>query len=187
MENLRFGTTARRRARRRQRTRRAVLIIWGLSTLGVGVGAPVTIMNVFDGPGGKPGRPLISPAAAGMVASDPIYLGRDKADLEPSIAEDSQGSKPKDPKEEGTSIEGIIREAAAEYGLDGDYLVSIAACESGLDPRAYNSAGYHGLFQYDEQTWAAYGKGSIWDPKAQARATAMLIADGQSSRWPNCA
>lgn len=186
MENLRFGTTARRRARRRQRTRRAVLIIWGLSTLGVGVGAP-TIMNVFDGPAAKPGRPMISPAAAGLVASDPINLGRDKADLDPSIAEDSRRSKPKEPKEQPTSIEAIIREAAAEYGLDGDYLVSIAVCESGLDPRAYNSAGYHGLFQYDEQTWAAYGKGSIWDPEAQAQATAMLIADGQSSRWPNCA
>ena len=66
-------------------------------------------------------------------------------------------------------------------------MVSIAECESGLDPTAYNSAGYHGLFQYDDTTWGAYGYGSIWDPVAQARTTAELLADGQSSRWPNCA
>ena len=85
------------------------------------------------------------------------------------------------------SIETIITAAAERYGLDGDYLVSVAECESGLDPNAYNSAGYHGLFQYDESTWDAYGEGSIWDPAAQAETTAMLIADGQSRRWPNCA
>ena len=85
------------------------------------------------------------------------------------------------------SVTEIIYAAAAEYGLDGAYLVSVAECESGLDPGAVNAAGYYGLFQFDEQTWAAYGSGSIFDPSAQARAAAMLIADGQASRWPNCA
>lgn len=85
------------------------------------------------------------------------------------------------------SITEIIHQAAAEYGISGDWMVSIAVCESGLDPRAYNSAGYHGLFQYDEATWTGYGYGSIWDPVAQARTTAKLLAMGQSSRWPNCA
>lgn len=87
----------------------------------------------------------------------------------------------------GGSISEIIHQAAAEFGISGDWMVSIAVCESGLDPRAYNSAGYHGLFQYDEATWAEYGYGSIWDPVAQARTTAKLLAMGQSSRWPNCA
>lgn len=85
------------------------------------------------------------------------------------------------------SVTEIIYAAAAEYGLDGAYLVSVAECESGLDPGAVNAAGYYGLFQFDHQTWAAYGSGSIFDPAAQARAAAMLIADGQASRWPNCA
>jgi len=52
---------------------------------------------------------------------------------------------------------------------------------------AYNAAGYHGLFQFDEQTWAAYGYGDIYDPTAQSRTAARLIAAGESSRWPNCA
>ncbi len=85
------------------------------------------------------------------------------------------------------SVTEIIYAAAAAHGLDGAYLVSVAECESGLDPGAVNSAGYYGLFQFDEQTWAAYGSGPIFDPAAQAEAAASLIAGGQASRWPNCA
>lgn len=90
------------------------------------------------------------------------------------------------PAPEG-SIAEVVYAAAAEFGLDAGYLLAIAECESGLDPSAYNPAGYHGLFQFDSQTWAAYGYGSINDPVAQARTAARLIAAGQSSRWPVCA
>jgi hypothetical protein len=88
---------------------------------------------------------------------------------------------------DSTSITGIIYAAAAEFGLDGAYLLSVAECESTLNPRAYNAAGYHGLFQFDQTTWSAYGYGSIYDPVAQSRTAARLIAAGQGSRWPNCA
>ena len=85
------------------------------------------------------------------------------------------------------SVTEIIYAAAAEFGLDGAYLVSIASCESGLNPQATNPAGYYGLFQFDQGTWAAYGYGSIYDAAAQARTAARLIAAGQASRWPSCA
>jgi hypothetical protein len=91
------------------------------------------------------------------------------------------------PLPSGETVTKIILAAASEFGVSGDYMLSIAQCESGLDPSAYNSAGYHGLFQFDFQTWGAYGYGSIYDPVAQARTAAELLADGQSSRWPNCA
>ncbi|MBA3431618.1 MAG: transglycosylase family protein [Actinobacteria bacterium] len=81
----------------------------------------------------------------------------------------------------------IIYEAAAAHGLSGPYLVSVAQCESGLNPNAVNAAGYHGLFQFDYTTWNAYGNGSIYDPAAQAQAAAALIAGGEAERWPNCA
>lgn len=87
----------------------------------------------------------------------------------------------------GETMTNIIYEAAAEFGLSGDYLLSVAQCESGLDPGAYNPAGYHGLFQFDFQTWGAYGYGSIYDPIAQSRTAAELLANGHASRWPNCA
>jgi hypothetical protein len=81
----------------------------------------------------------------------------------------------------------IIYNAAAEFGLSGDYLVGVAICESDLDPSAYNPAGYHGLFQFDFETWGAHGYGDIYDPVAQARTAAELLAAGHYSRWPNCA
>ncbi len=81
----------------------------------------------------------------------------------------------------------IIYTAADEFGIDGGYLLSVAECESSLNPGAVSPAGYHGLFQFDEQTWAAYGYGSIYDPVAQARTAAELLAAGEASRWPNCA
>ena len=91
------------------------------------------------------------------------------------------------PPSEYGSIGEVIYAAAAEFGIDGSYLLSVATCESGLDPNAYNAAGYYGLFQFDQTTWAAYGYGSIYDPVAQSRTAARLLAAGQASRWPNCA
>jgi soluble lytic murein transglycosylase-like protein len=87
----------------------------------------------------------------------------------------------------GGSVTGIIYAAAAEFGVSGELLVSIASCESGLNPQAHSAAGYYGLFQFDQQTWGAYGYGSIYDSTAQARTAARLLAAGQSNRWPNCA
>lgn len=85
------------------------------------------------------------------------------------------------------SVSEILYAAAAEFGLDGGYLVSVASCESGLNPAAVNPAGYHGLFQFAESTWASYGYGSIYDPTAQARTAARMLASGMASHWPNCA
>ncbi|MEA2447956.1 MAG: resuscitation-promoting factor RpfB, partial [Actinomycetota bacterium] len=81
------------------------------------------------------------------------------------------------------SITAIIQDAAEEFGADPGYLISIASCESGLNPRAYNPAGYYGLFQFAPATWASNGYGSIWDPVAQARTAARMIAGGQASAW----
>jgi soluble lytic murein transglycosylase-like protein len=85
------------------------------------------------------------------------------------------------------SVTAIVYDAAAEFGLSGSYLASVAACESGLNPSAANPAGFYGLFQFDSSTWAAEGYGSIYDPVAQARTAARLLAAGHASRWPHCA
>jgi soluble lytic murein transglycosylase-like protein len=95
--------------------------------------------------------------------------------------------RPTPSAEPETSVSDIIYAAAAEFGIDGAYLLAVAHCESTLNHGAYNPAGYHGLFQFDYTTWAAYGYGSIYDPVAQARTAARLLAAGQASRWPNCA
>jgi soluble lytic murein transglycosylase-like protein len=184
MDRLQFGTTARRRARRRRSIRRAALAAWVVSTIAL-AGGPLYTLNqaeVIDLGIGRPSPvPSIS-AASGSIAIDSTR----------HVVEEPTNAHPKRAKRSGASgsysgsVTEIIYAAADEYGIDGDYLLSIAECESGLDPHAYNSAGYHGLFQYDDSTWAAYGTGDIWDPAAQAETTAKLIAEGQSSRWPNC-
>jgi soluble lytic murein transglycosylase-like protein len=89
--------------------------------------------------------------------------------------------------QEPQTVSEIIAAAGAEYGVDVDYLMSVAWCESDLHPGAVSPAGYYGLFQFDQQTWAAYGYGSIYDPVAQARTAARMLAAGMSDRWPNCA
>jgi soluble lytic murein transglycosylase-like protein len=186
VDRLQFGTTARKRARRRRRIRRVSLLAWVVSTIAL-AGGPIYGLNqakVLDLQIGEPEPAPSSSAASTEVAIDSVrkIAGEPKKHIMKKPRPEESGS---DGSYSGSVTE-IIQAAAAEHGVDGDYLVSIAVCESGLDPQAYNSAGYHGLFQYDDSTWAAYGNGDIWDPVAQAQTTAKLIADGQSSRWPNC-
>jgi hypothetical protein len=211
LDNLRFGTTARRKAQRRRRTRRIVLTLWTLSVIGLIAGVPlarttaIDLIERFVVEDADAQSARSSVAGSLEVEGEPpehpapeVTLGHDgKKKLPDLVAERRKERRKAAASESGSSgleaayasgdIVEIIHAAGAEFGVDGDYLVSIAECESGLDPQAYNSAGYHGLFQYDDTTWSAYGEGSIWDPVAQARATAELIAAGQSSRWPNCA
>lgn len=91
------------------------------------------------------------------------------------------------------SVEQIIRAAAAEFGGSGDLLVSIARCESGLDPHAVNSSsGALGLFQHLPRYWPTRAAGlgysfDDWlDPTANARVSAKLLAEGGPGHWRAC-
>ena len=70
------------------------------------------------------------------------------------------------------------------------HLQSIAACESGGNPRAIGGGGlYRGKYQFDRQTWASVGGSG--DPAAapeaeQDKRAAMLYARAGSSPWPVC-
>jgi hypothetical protein len=205
VDNLYFGAKARRRARRRARLRRFAIPGWILSVAVVSLGVPgysggLDLLSDRS-------KALIQTASAvpdpGAVESshshqsslhfrrqsfaarpDPKPAPQETAAAEP---EQTAAGEPEAPPAPAGSVEEIIHAAAAEYGIDPGYMVSIAACESGLNPGAYSPAGYYGLFQYDQSTWSANGYGSIYDPVAQSRTTARLLAAGQSSRWPNCA
>ncbi|HEX6620721.1 MAG TPA: transglycosylase family protein [Solirubrobacteraceae bacterium] len=69
-------------------------------------------------------------------------------------------------------------------------LQSIAACESGGNPRAVGGDGsFRGKYQFDYGTWARVGGSG--DPAAapeaeQDRRAAMLYARAGSSPWPVC-
>jgi soluble lytic murein transglycosylase-like protein len=103
----------------------------------------------------------------------------DRLDVQPHVSLPT-------PRPSGDEITRIIVDAANEFGVSADYMLSIAECESTFNPDAYHPAGYHGLFQFDFPTWGDFGYGSIYDPVAQARTTARLIKAGESHRWPVC-
>lgn len=151
-------------------------------------------------PGGALAATLIpeAPTPAKAYVSEEKALLQQKRAVAQALAREELRSKPKsEPKPAnaeapaepsyGGDVVSIITAAAHEFGLDPGYLLGVAECESTLNVRAYNAAGYHGLFQFDYPTWGDFGYGDIYDPVAQARTAARLIADGQTSRWPNCA
>ena len=175
MDNLRFGTTARRKALRRRRARRLALLGWLVSTLAVFVGAPATRSTAIDVLEQATFRPRVQETEAAVEI--PLFTPIDD-DHRPPPRAAALGELRRRLASDPTAVVAIIEAAATRAGVDGDYLVSMAECESGFDPRAYNSAGYYGLFQYDESTWEANGEGSIWDPAVQARTNSRRIVAG---------
>lgn len=83
-------------------------------------------------------------------------------------------------------ILGFISSAAKKYGQNKNAMVRVARCESNLDPCAVNRSGpYYGLFQFLKSTWnkTPYGDQNIYDPKAQAMATAWMWSEGRKNEW----
>ena len=198
MKRTFFGPRATRRTRLKRRL--GVTLLATIVSLLIGIPAGTGPMNSLGFFGSDAPSPDTTPAE-GVEASEShaaivkfrrkVFRGREKParpepEPEPAAAETEETVEAA-PVAPAGSIEEVIGTAATEFGLDPGYLIGVATCESGLDPNAYNEAGYHGLFQFDEQTWSAYGYGSIWDATAQARTAARLIAAGEGSRWPNCA
>jgi hypothetical protein len=80
----------------------------------------------------------------------------------------------------------FISSAAKKYGQSESAMVRVARCESNLDHCAVNRSGpYYGLFQFLKSTWGKtpYGDQNIYDPKAQAMATAWMWKEGRKSEW----
>ena len=97
------------------------------------------------------------------------------------------------PPVSATGVEEIVRQAARKYGLDENHLVSIAMCESTMNPSAVNY-GYaengnpSGLFQHLGGYYPAraqkYGYSTdVFDAYSNANTTAAMFADGLSYLW----
>lgn len=191
MERLRFGERARRRARRSKL--KSYLGIAGLIATLLGVpGANLGWELLTRSDQGATSRSDLSGVTTTEQASGMLRfkgnLFRNRPTPSPTPTQEPVDSAtPAAIQAPPGSVSEIIYAAAAEFGIDGAYLLSVANCESNLNPSAVNPAGYHGLFQFNESTWAAYGYGSIYDATAQARTTAEMLAAGMSSHWPNCA
>ena len=187
MASLSFSRRARRSSIRRKRVKRFVVGLWITCVLGAFAGIPFADVGVSLGtdliaqlqPAG--GFETSESAASILRFRTASFKTRPTPSPSPTAEPVAVYVPP------AGSLAEIIYRAAAEFGLDGSYLLSVASCESGLNTQAHNPAGYYGLFQFDQSTWASYGYGSIYDATAQARTAARLIAAGQASRWPNCA
>jgi hypothetical protein len=183
-----FARGARRKDKLKRRLKRLIVATWAITVVGALAGIPFADTGFglpfmeriarFEPQGG-----IETTESATSMLRFRTTMFKTRPSPEPSPTEEEEQVAPPPP----TTISGIIYSAAAEFGIDGSYLYGVAVCESGLSTGAYNAAGYYGLFQFDESTWASYGYGSIYDPTAQARTAARLIAAGQSERWPNCA
>jgi soluble lytic murein transglycosylase-like protein len=191
MDNLRFSRRALRRARR-QRVKRIAFALSLLATITGLPGATFALDALERLASRRPTRAELRGIEASETIASTTRFRREVFERRPrpepgSKSKGRRGQEQAAAPTAGGSIPELIYAAAAEFGIEGGYLLSVASCESGLDPGAVNAVGYYGLFQFDQTTWAAYGYGSIYDPVAQARTAARLLAAGQTSRWPNCA
>jgi hypothetical protein len=188
---LHFST----RHRSKRRRQRIALVLWVTAVLGAAGGIPgsntgLDALARLTGLGkGERGVDTSQSVASATKFRRQVFAQRPDPTPSPSllvttpVADAPAPAIAAPPPVASGSIASIIVAAAAEYGADPNYLLSIASCESGLNPSAYNPAGYYGLFQFAPGTWASNGYGSIWDPVAQARTAARMIAGGQASAW----
>ena len=120
--------------------------------------APTPVATPAPTPQPRPASPRVAAAPAPVVA-------------------------PADPN----SVIGIIQAAAARWGVDGNWMVKIARCESGLRTNAYNPRGpYIGLFQFLQSTFRNNGGQDIYSAADQSEIAAKMLAHGQAHQW-SCA
>lgn len=85
------------------------------------------------------------------------------------------------------TVQCSIQRAASTYNVPLNRLTCLARRESTFNPNAVSPDGrYHGLMQFDYQTWqlTPYRTSSIYNGEASAMAAAYLISRGESRRWP---
>ena len=132
------------------------------------------------------GLPTPAPSAAGGLANAQALRDAFAAFTTPP-------PEPAEPTGEAATTEAPAPEpslAAPPPPVSGDLLDAIAMCESGMNPLAYNPAGYYGAFQFSLGTWA--GLGYAGDPRdysyaVQKQAAAQLQAKSGWGAWPYCA
>lgn len=161
-----------------------------------GAAYTTTALNLRDGPSLADDVILVMPPAAEVTLT-----GREEAGFAGVRFGDTRGwasaqylsdstpetsSEPRLPADGGGDVVGIIYAAAAAYGQDGNALLAVAQCESGLNPGAYNaSSAASGLFQFLPGTWATtpYAGSDIFDPWANANAAAWMWSVGRRGEW----
>ena len=89
-----------------------------------------------------------------------------------------------------------LKSYAEQYGINLESFRTLAWCESGLKPTAFNpkdpNGGSYGLFQWQKHSWAYYNKKYKTDLdrnswKNQVEISARVLAEKNGWRnWINC-
>lgn len=80
----------------------------------------------------------------------------------------------------------VITAAANRYGQSPAAMISVARCESSLNPNAVNrSSGASGLFQFMPGTWRTtpYANANIFNAESNANAAAWMWSVGRQREW----
>jgi uncharacterized protein YabE (DUF348 family) len=83
-------------------------------------------------------------------------------------------------------VDELVKVGSKPRPSDGLNWAALARCESGGNPRAVNSAGYYGLYQFALSTWASVGgsgnpiNASAGEQTARAQ---TLFARGGAGQW----
>lgn len=91
-------------------------------------------------------------------------------------------------------VRGAIIDATAKYRIDRDRFISMAKCESRLDPNARSDSGtFLGVTQQHRRYWSAraaragFRGASPYDPRANVFTAAHMIRHGGGwGHWPHC-
>ena len=139
-------------------------------------------------------RPTMRRALVAALASASL-----RAPAQPAVAREAQIVPLRvcdfDWREGTWQVKQLIRCAARRWNSPGtpEQAVAVARCESNLDPRAYNSAGYAGLFQQATRYWPGradrWGQGdrSVFNARANVIVSIrMAHAHGSWSAWSGC-
>lgn len=145
----------------------------------------------------KQKRDLEAQLQAKIEAKTKLAEASDRA-IKAATMTKTASAAPAPPAQPSGSMESIVRAAAVKHGVNPDYLVRVARCESTMNPNAVNrnyfAGGSHptGLFQYLKETWnrissrSPYGQqpwSAVTNGHINAHVTAWAFANGYSGEW----
>lgn len=117
------------------------------------------------------------PAPAVAQDIDLGYMGEDGWVFE---TPETAGVGPDASYSEAGGYADVVYEAAAYYGISGDWLYNTMMCESGGDPNALGAHGEVGIMQI--KPWLHPGV-DPWDPVDSIWYAASMFAAGESGAW----
>jgi soluble lytic murein transglycosylase-like protein len=100
-----------------------------------------------------------------------------------ALAPGSAGGLPGGREASATGFGGLVRGAAARYGVDADLIHAVIRAESSYDPNCVSHAGAMGLMQIMPATAREFHVGDPFDPVANIDAGTRELA-GYLERFP---